>query len=797
MDRLVYTFDEMPAAAFAAAGGKGGALARLRQAGYPVPEGLVILPSAFEAGVLVPAAWEAVRGWVAGLQAGPEGGTPALAVRSSALNEDSAQASFAGEFESVLDVRGEAALREAIAVVWRSQSTERVRAYSGALGLAPAAEGSAMAVVVQRLVRADLAGVLFTADPVSGDRARMVGNFVRGLGDRLVSGEADAEQFTLAQPHGRYTGPAALKPHARALFRLGQRLEQALGMPQDIEWAIANGRLSLLQARPITTLRAYHPTTGEWNDSLAGDYLWTNTNYGEAIPDVMTPATWSAVQLFMAAVLPPRPTPNPHPYIGNIGGRFYFNLSLIASVFRSLGFSDKRLTYEMDELYGRIPAGLEIPLVPFAPLPVLANFLPFGLQAKRRVAADRKRMAAYLAEAPQRANVVRAQIAAARTPAALAQVWAEAVLPAFQESARMLQAGTSQYENSYRPIRHALRQQVGMEEANELLSGVSAAGQQLASLGPVVGLWQIAQGQLSREAFAAAHGHRGPHELELAWPRPYEDPDWIERQLEDHRLHPVDVPALLAQREAQHAAAWQRYVARFPRQSAATKRRLAAAAAGARAREGARSEMTRMFGVRRAFCLRAGALTGLGEDAFFLSLQELADLLLGDEAAAGRIPARRATHARYSALPPYPALIRGRFDPFAWAADPHRRSDVFDATASVSAPAPGADTLTGYPGAAGLVEGTVRVLHAVEDGAALQPGEILVAATTNIGWTPLFPRAAAVVTDVGAPLSHAAIVARELGIPAVVGTGQATLRLRTGDRVRVNGGQGTVTILAA
>jgi pyruvate,water dikinase len=203
-----------------------------------------------------------------------------------------------------------------------------------------------------------------------------------------------------------------------------------------------------------------------------------------------------------------------------------------------------------------------------------------------------------------------------------------------------------------------------------------------------------------------------------------------------------------------------------------------------------------MLGVLRAFGLRAGALTGLDADIFFLSLDEIAAVLNGDQSPVSAIPARRATHARYSALPPYPAVIRGRFDPVAWAADPHRRSDLYDdQPAAREAPA-SSDTLTGYAGAAGLVEGTVRVLHSVDDGPTLQPGEILVAATTNIGWTPLFPRALAVVTDVGAPLSHAAIVARELGIPAVVGTGQATMRLRTGDRVRVNGGLGTVTLLS-
>jgi pyruvate,water dikinase len=103
--------------------------------------------------------------------------------------------------------------------------------------------------------------------------------------------------------------------------------------------------------------------------------------------------------------------------------------------------------------------------------------------------------------------------------------------------------------------------------------------------------------------------------------------------------------------------------------------------------------------------------------------------------------------------------------------------------------------ITGAPGSAGQVEGLVRYLKSAEDGANLQEGEILVTTQTDIAWTLLFPRAAAIVTDVGAPLSHAAIVARELGIPAVVGCGDATMRLKTGDRVRVNGGRGVVEIL--
>jgi len=171
----------------------------------------------------------------------------------------------------------------------------------------------------------------------------------------------------------------------------------------------------------------------------------------------------------------------------------------------------------------------------------------------------------------------------------------------------------------------------------------------------------------------------------------------------------------------------------------------------------------------------------------------VARLLAGDQAARQRLQPRRTAYEKYTALPPYPAMIIGRFDPFAWAAHPHRRTDLFDTRRA--APAAVSTTIQGFAGAAGTVEGTVRRIDRIEDADQVLPGEILVTTITNVGWTPIFPRLAAIVTDIGAPLSHAAIVARELGIPAVVGCGSATMLLHTGDRVRVDGGRGVVEIL--
>jgi phosphohistidine swiveling domain-containing protein len=233
----------------------------------------------------------------------------------------------------------------------------------------------------------------------------------------------------------------------------------------------------------------------------------------------------------------------------------------------------------------------------------------------------------------------------------------------------------------------------------------------------------------------------------------------------------------------------------FPRKEASVRRQIDRWATVAHEREAARSEVIRAFWVLRALALCAGTITGLGQDIFFLSLGEILALLHGDRSSLAFVPSRRAAYERYCALPSYPVLIRGQFDPFKWSADPHRRSDLADASSTL--PLPAGEKITGFTGARGVVEGRARVLRSAEEGDQLQAGEVLVTTVTNVGWTPLFPRAAAVVTDIGAPLSHAAIVARELGIPAVVGCGNATMRLHSGDRVRVDGGRGTVEILRA
>ena len=211
MTDMIRPFNELTAEQQSLGGGKGGTLAKLRQAGYPVPDGFVVLPRAFAGDELTTEAWMQARTHLAHMRKADR--RIAFAVRSSALSEDSAQASFAGEFETVLDVHSDEMIREAIHTVRRSRHSERVRAYSEAKGIDAAHE---IAVVVQQLVRADISGVLFTADPVSGSPAQMTGNYVYGLGDELVSGEVEPYTFTLERPKGRYDGPPDMNRFARS-----------------------------------------------------------------------------------------------------------------------------------------------------------------------------------------------------------------------------------------------------------------------------------------------------------------------------------------------------------------------------------------------------------------------------------------------------------------------------------------------------------------------------------------------------------------------------------------------------
>ncbi len=198
--------------------------------------------------------------------------------------------------------------------------------------------------MVASLEHADISGVLFTADPITGSRMRMTGSFVNGSDEGPVSGEAEPHSFAFERPKGRYNGPATLKPYARKLHKLAVRLEVKQGRPQEIEWVVAGGRISLLRSRPIAALQGYDATTGDWNDSLTGDYLWSRNNFGEARPDVMSPFTYSLSEKVWSEI---SFLPGYH-LSGNICGRYYANVSVAISMSMAMGKS-KDAALEHDE----------------------------------------------------------------------------------------------------------------------------------------------------------------------------------------------------------------------------------------------------------------------------------------------------------------------------------------------------------------------------------------------------------------------------------------------------------------
>ncbi len=872
-----------PGAGPGTAGGKGSSLARLTRAGFRVPPGFYVTTSAYldfigrdglreqllsavsegspaaRIGDLfadrsLPAETaDAITRAYAAL-----GAEVPVAVRSSATVEDQPGMSAAGQHDTYLNVRGEAAVLDAVKRCWASLWSERAIAYRASHGIDPGQVG--IAVVVQRLVPAEAAGVLFTADPLGGPGTRnaVAGSagpsdaglsdavFISanwGLGESVVAGDVTPDvavvdrasktlvsyqtgrKETMTVADGLATRAEDTPPGLRAknvltpdqaveLAQVGLQIEKLYGEPVDVEWALVAGQFDILQARPITTppapsgstpARARVPDDQEqWNDSLTGDYLWSNSNLGEAFPDVMTPATWSFVELLMSRMVFPPSLPGYNGY-GRIGGRFYVNVSVSMALESLVGISPRRFISLLSPVVGRLPPVEEIPRPRLPRVKLMAKRVPALVGLFRRMGADRKRMSLFLAGSPDRCGRLRAEIGRASDPVALANLWPAQVRPLLVESFDMLVAATSR-DMTLLTTPAKLQSLIGESDATLLLSGQQTGDTGLASLGPATGLARLARGELDRDTFVREYGHRGAREAELSAPRPGEDPAWPDNQLaalarakgtEGGAGTGRDADALLAAQEAARAAAWERLERADQKKSAAARRLVARWASAARHREAVRSEVARALWVNRDWVRRAGELTSHGDDLFFLAQEEISRVLNGDQTPLERVSARRAVYETYQALPPYPTLIRGRFDPVRWAADPNRRTDYYDEHAQPAASDETVPdgTITGFPGAAGVAEGIARVLRTPDDGTQLGDGEILVTTVTNIGWTPLFPRAAAVVTDVGAPLSHAAIVARELGIPAVVGCGNATARISSGDELRVDGAHGTVEVL--
>ncbi len=856
---LVLGLDEVGESQRAAVGGKTANLAVLLRAGMPVPRSFCVTTVAFEqfltsspgrarlaelllrcsaarvdqaadlsreaesclaASVVPPAVREAV------LAAWRElGGGGNYAVRSSATVEDAPERSFAGQFESVLNVRGAEALVEAVRACWLSLFSERALAYLVKQGVP--VEKVKMAVLVQEMVAAEHSGVVFTADPLSGATDRFVVEWVPGLGDALVQGTRAPKRMVVEKQTRHVLEPdngsnLMAEASLRHLLELAARTEQVFGAPQDIEWASRDGETWLLQARPITTLRA----------SAAADVeIWSNLNVAENLPDVATPLTWSLLSHAIRRHLGPlMKIAGVHctseGWLGLVAGRVYMNVGVVLKILRCLpGFRRDRLAWllggHQDALMdavqrqsGATRPSLRVRIaILLRVLHLTAGFLQVARWRSGRACL------AWLTCWVDRFDLLDCrQLSTEDLLGELNSVEADLVrhLPV----PVLLGSGIVLHGLFRRGCRKWFHDQHGAV-ANRLLS--CAGG--MASAEPAMALWRMAA-CASRQAglrtaaqtarsfteisaslpataggkeflglwaeFMRRHGHHASGELEIASPRWAERPDEVLRLVQGYLTgaEQCDASRILEERTRERDRLLAECSARLrnPLKRRWFKFLLRQTQAWVVFRENLKSEIIRGLAAFRRIFLELGermAQQGILErpdDIFFLTVEEYEGVCRGEAAfdAQAVVRARRAEFERNRTLTP-PAVVVGRFDPSRQSLPPGYQ--------------PG-DELQGLAVSAGVVKGPARVMLHADSKARILRGEILVAPFTDPGWTPHFLTAAGLVTDIGGQLSHGSVVAREYGLPAVVNVQSATRIIHTGDLIQVDGDRGRVTILA-
>lgn len=795
-----------------------------------------------------------------------------VAVRSSATAEDLPSASFAGQQDTYLNVVGAGAVVEAVRNCWASLWTDRAVSYRASRGIDPAAV--ALAVVVQRMVDATAAGVLFTANPLTGRRQQAVIDASPGLGEAVVSGTVNPDHFvvdpltgrvlerrlgdkriavrlipgggtrTLAFPNGGATA-CLTDQQAADLAVLGHRVEGHFGSPQDIEWAIAaDGRLWLTQSRPITTLFPVPQRAGGNERAGAADtrvYLCFSLAQGLTRP--ITPMGLAAFRLIASSVARaahfdvPEPRKGPSPY-AVAAQRIYLDMTAAA---RST--TGRRIIPKVfDVMEARSATVLRkvfedprFSMTRRTPLGLLRHVVPAAAHARVPEALLRAvvRPDAALRRANRRAREFADSL---EPPAGLTP------LQRLDHAEYLLSTRIFSVVPSILPL-PALGF-AALAFAGKLLGGSRRDDLQLVLRGLPnnvttemdLELWRLAQvikddggsraavtdrkpsdlamdfraGQLPAvlqaglARFMGQYGHRAVAEIDVGMPRWSDDPTHIlgvlanYLRLEGSALAP-DVQFSNAAEEAD--ACVDRLVAEAQRRSRLRGTLVRAALRRTRLFAGLRElpKYQLVLGlaeVRRQLALAGAALAAAGavaeaDDIFFLDL---------DEARAGldsgkRIADLRDLVARRRA--DYALELGRRHIPRVVLSDGTEPEAIPSGKVASASMAPGALTpgaLTGSPASAGVVTAAARVILDPV-GAHLEPGEILVAPSTDPGWTPLFLTAGGLVMEMGGPNSHGAVVAREYGIPAVVGVPDATLQLATGQKITVDGGAGTVVPL--
>lgn len=758
----IYSFKTTPDSIMSKIGGKGSSLVKLTRLGLPVPQGYVIGKDATDA---------EKENLINELQ-----DKYTYAVRSSALNEDGDAASFAGQYETITDVAKNDVI-SAINTVTNSANSERVREYTENMN----SIDSGIGIVVQRFVKPEFAGVVFTSDIITGSSATMVGNYVKGEGEALVSGSKNAESFTWDAMKYEYKGNEDIKRYAKKLYNYCKKIRDSYGCPMDIEWAVSEGKVYILQARPITTLKRINDETFDLNGTRAGEYLLTKTNVGEIFMSPVSPMTYSALEKINNMLGLPAA-------LDFINGQAYMNISVLCSMQISLGVSEEKAFANIKDLVGNLPDDVKVPVFPFDRKKFLKNLrkILFGGKKSKLSKKEKTEMVQNLA------NICRDMIKTIRglqDNNALYSYWNDVMMPSLYDGLSAVLAECGMQMVPLFSTRNKITKIAGEDMANRLCGGGVGT---LDSMKPLLMLEDVIEGRVTEEEYIQECGQRCAGEMELSSPKPYEDPTYLSKVLQQHRESGMNMHKMREQQEKEYVKALAEFEEKYPEKKAWINKEMSSFIGANQFREEIRSKGVWIFCVLREFLLSVGRVNGIGDDVFLLYMDEMLSLIAGDDSVIKYIDSRRANVEKNKSYPTFPSLVCGRFDPDGWVQDPNRRMDYYIAGSDITN---ANSDVKGFPGAAGIVEGIARVITDIDHIHELQKGEILVTCATNIGWTIAFPKVAAIVTDIGAPLSHAAIVAREFGIPAVVGCGNATTVIKSGDRIRVDGASGGVTLL--
>jgi pyruvate,water dikinase len=868
-------------------GGKGSQLAALSAQGFPVPPGFVVTTEAFaalvhaadlhdELGELLDASPASAR-LAEELQARikamslPElvsaalrkqllefdrrsGGEALWAVRSSAVAEDLAGASFAGQYDSILGVTGFDEITRALLRCWASffnlhalqyRRDRNIRDFRGA-------------VVVQRLVSADVAGVCFTLDPVSGASDRVLVNANFGLGESVVSGRVTPDTFVIDKvsrcvidrqvttktlkivPERGGTAEVAIDESLRcraslsdeqamAVATLAIRVEEREGRPVDIEWAMLNGELFLLQSRPITAAgagaveRGKGPP-GDWvpelNTPIDPRYsLYSNGNISEVLPGCITPLSWSYIG----------PTIE-HAF--RTQGIALGGMDASGPEYQVLGFFYHRpyvcVSY-LEAAAARVP-GMSPDTIhqefigpPETPTPAVTgrDLLPDRLPALVRVALTLvRRMRSLQREARECDADIRRQCG--ESDAERLGGWSDArLLEAVRFSQPMARVSDVHvWASSFAVVFFGLLRQLTrtwLDDndgalAAQMVTGIGA----LPSADPAFGLYDLARRVMSCAAlkqrfdsiaddrklleaievdegvrefrsafreFLRSFGHRAVCEGEFRNPCWREDPAQVVALVRNYLQSGLTPPEEVRARQNRVCGDALRRV-----QALSVMKRIVLRQIVERTRRNMELRerlkdliVLRSDRARRIYAEVRGRLLSRHrlsnpDDIYFLVHAEVADLLTGAmcPAAASEVIARRRRDFAWCEAVRVPKIQEGV----------PRTVRAEDLTSGRQ--------LKGMGVSPGKVEGRARVILDPRLGSHIEPGEILIAPVTDAGWTPLFINAAGLVVEVGGLLSHGSVVAREYGLPAVVGVAGATEEIQTGDRIYLDGSSGVV-----